>query len=189
MTLRYTLFYYHSWLRVGRTRGLDAYPILVHTLLESIFSALHGLGANRFFSKGRCMYVRDRQAPITVSRGPMARKKWSKTQLIFKTTGVVVRARSVQAPITPKHNQATQLSITPPADSGERALQYWRAITLVHACVGLRSTVMPQRVLKLMPLLLYVRASRFIMESSIAQLHYARLFFTVADRQFFFVKK
>jgi len=135
------------------------------------------------------MYVRDRQAPITVSRGPMARKKWSKTQLIFKTTGVVVRARSVQAPAAPKHKRATQLQVTPPAEGGELALRYWRAVTLAHACVGLRSTVMPQRVLRLMPLLLYVRASRFIMESSVAQLHYARLFFTVADRQFFFVKK
>ena len=57
MTLRYTLFYYHSWLRVGRTRGLDAYPILVHTLLESIFSALRGLGANRFFFE-RALHVR-----------------------------------------------------------------------------------------------------------------------------------
>ena len=98
LTLRYSMFYYYNWVRIGLTGEIRGYNVLLHILLETAFSAFQGVCG--LDGNGGCgiLYsghhqITKRQPVITISRGPMARKKWSREQLLHRTTEVTVHAR------------------------------------------------------------------------------------------------
>jgi len=117
VSAQYSLFFYHSWIRIGRTGGLTSSGyILLHTFFEVIFLGSWRLTAKRAQSQNvllpnvgttvlRCLDYKLqnwRGGVLTMSRGPMARKKWSKAQLVHSTALVCVSAEIQNTSIPPK---------------------------------------------------------------------------------------
>jgi hypothetical protein len=84
ITMRYTLYYYYNWVRIGRTGEACGYDIFLHTVLDVIFFSFGALKRHKTSAVtassysirfGALRHVRNVQAPVTVTRGPMARKK------------------------------------------------------------------------------------------------------------------
>jgi hypothetical protein len=84
ITMRYTLYYYYNWVRIGRTGEACGYDIFLHTVLDVIFFSFGALKRHKTSAVttssysirfGALRHIRNVQAPITVTRGPMARKK------------------------------------------------------------------------------------------------------------------
>jgi hypothetical protein len=178
----YTLFYYYSWLRIGRSGHMRGYQIFLHTLLEVVFLTFNELANLGLLAKFRVRQFTQTAEPVTVSRGPMARKKWSRSQLLSKSTNVLLTTAVVAQP------EATYLSahhaFAAPLRNSSR---YYHFLMLLAASAPQRLYIITPHVIAVLRHVSFLRAYALSPDTNLIQLRLLRFRPTFVDYSFFFV--
>ena len=185
--LHHKLFFYYSWLKQSITDTSFTGGMVLHILLRSVFDSFTSFSQACAITDVCGFVFKSSMSHSTLSRGPMARKKWSKKQVAYRLYNSLARFTIRRGPIRTGLGLFLWFLI---CDFSQKWYLWRDYIILLGALWGFLAQhrqVLPCNIVAAQLLLSHTLSHSVNMESNMLQLHRSTLYFIMSDFKFFFV--